>query len=136
MLIRFLGGLPEDAVILLRRPYKRETPPGAFERDVSALCDALNIPVEWVAPEPTIMSPGRVSVYRRDIEMVAKADLVLLFFTAKDAVTGYSGTTHLMDSALDQDRPVYAYQVDEQGAVSRVGEHDLDHLHAEIVPQA
>ena len=136
MLIRFLGGLPNDAVVLLRCPYKIGSLPGPFEKDVAALCDALNIPVEWRAPEPTLLSPGRVSVYIRDIEMVAKASLVLLFFTNEDALYGYSGTTHLMDKALDQNIPMYAYRVDDHGGVTRVGEHDPENAFGEMVPAA
>jgi hypothetical protein len=136
MLIRFLGGLPDDAVVMLRCPYTEGRLPGAFEKDVDALCDALNIPVEWHAPEPTILSPGRVSVYIRDIDMVAKADLVLLFFTQEDSVYGYSGTTHLMDKALDQNIPMYAYRVESNGRVERVGEHDPENAFGEMVPEA
>ena len=134
MLIRFLGALPDDAVVLLRTPYSAGNLPGPFERDVNSLCEALNIPVEWHAPEPTILNPGRVSVYVRDIEMVNSADLVLLFFTEEDAVSGYSGTTHLMDKALDQDRPMYAYRVTDAGQVFRVGEHDPENAFGEMVP--
>ena len=135
MLIRFLGALPDGAVVLLRCPYKEGNLPGPFEKDVAALCDALNIPVEWHAPEPTILSPGRVSVYVRDIEMVTKADLVLLFLTEEDALFGYSGTTHLMDKALDQNRPMYAYRVEKGGRVFRIGEHDPENAFGEIVPR-
>jgi len=136
MLIRFLGALPDDAVVMLRCPYSEGVLPGPFERDVAALCDVLNIPVEWHAPEPTILSPGRVSVYVRDIEMVAKADLVLLFFTEEDALNGYSGTTHLRDKALDKNIPTYAYQVSENGRVERAGEHDPENFYGEMVPTA
>jgi len=136
MLIRFLGGLPDGAVVLLRRPYDQGKLPGNFEQDVEALCDALNIPVEWHAPEPTILNPGRVSVYIRDIDMVAKANLVLLFFTTEDSIYGYSGTTHLMDKALDQNIPMYAYRVEKDGRVERVGEHDPENAFGEMVPTA
>ena len=136
MLIRFLGGLPDDAVVMLRCPYTEGRLPGAFEKDVDALCDALNIPVEWHAPEPTILSPGRASVYIRDIDMVAKADLVLLFFTTEDALYGYSGTTHLQDKALDQNIPMYAYRVENDGRVERVGEHDPENVFGDLVPAA
>lgn len=135
MLIRFLGARDDSSVVLLRSPYKADSRPGSFERDVASLCDALNIPVEWHAPEPTLLSPGRVSVYIRDIDMVSKADLVLLFFTNDDTISGYSGTAHLMDKALDQNVPMYAYSVAEDGYVSRVGEHDPENAFGEMVPQ-
>ena len=136
LLIRFLGALPDDAVVMLRCPYTEGNLPGPFERDVADLCDALNIPVEWHAPAPTILSPGRVSVYVRDIEMIAKSDLVLLFFTQEDAVYGYSGTTHLMDKALDQNIPMYAYRVENNGQVFRIGEHDPENAFGKMVPAA
>lgn len=136
LLIRFLGALPDDAVVMLRCPYTEGNLPGPFERDVADLCDALNIPVEWHAPAPTILNPGRVSVYIRDIDMVAKASLVLLFFTKEDAEDGYSGTHHLMDKALDQNIPMYAYIVANDGFVSRWGEHDPENFYGDLVPAA
>lgn len=136
LLIRFLGALPDDAVVLLRNPYRAGNMPGPFEKDVAALCDALNILVEWRSPEPTILNPGRVSVYIRDIEMVASADLVLLFFTMEDALYGYSGTAHLMDKALDQNVPMYAYRVEDSGQVFRIGEHDPENAFGKMVPAA
>jgi len=132
LLIRFLASLPDDARVMLR--CGKTTKPGMFEQDTMMLCDFLHIIWEWHLPEPTDKNPGRVSVFIRDIEMIDKADLVLLFITPEDAESGYSGTMHLMDKALDVGRPVYAYSVAEDGKVKLVGDYDPDHLYANLVP--
>ena len=134
LLIRFLAALPEDAVILLRRGM--HGPAGLFESDVSNMAGVLNLDFEWFQPEPTGITRGRASVYTRDITMVEKSDLVILFFAADEVAEGYGGTQHLLDKALDANRPVYAYSVDEFGTIDRVGEHDPDHLYAAIAPSA
>jgi hypothetical protein len=131
LLIRFLVALPADSSILLRTPMSDA--PGAFERDVFAVCQAVHLDVVWYRPEPTETTTGRASVYARDIDMIAAADLVLLFFVPEEAVDGYSGTAHLMDKALDQDRIVYAYTVDGTGDVRRFGEYDPEHRYADLV---
>jgi hypothetical protein len=43
---------------------------------------------------------------------------------------------HLLDKAMDEDRPVYAYSVDRYGVVKRIGEYDPHHLFLEIAPSA
>lgn len=134
LLIRFLASLPDDAVILLRKGAFTE--PGRFEIDVESLCSILRLDWEWCMPHPTQETPGRASVYFRDIDMVERADLVLLFFVPEEATDGYSGTAHLLDKALAANRPVYAYSVDLKGTVERVGEYDPDHLYADMVPSA
>lgn len=134
LFIRTLAALPEDATILLRVGVHTE--PGRFEQDVEKLCELLRLDWEWCAPEPTDRTPGRASVYFRDIDMVERADLVLLFFTPGDTVDGYSGTTHLQDRALAADRPVYSYSVADDGKVERVGEYDPEHLYDQLVPYA
>jgi len=134
LLVRFLAALPHDACILLRKGAYTE--PGRFERDVESLCSILRLDWEWVVPRPTDTTVGRASVYFRDIEMVERSDLVLLFFVPEEATDGYSGTAHLMEKALDADRPVYSYSVADDGKVERVGEYDPDHLFHELVPSA
>jgi hypothetical protein len=132
LLIRFLAALPEDAVILLRRPMGSGG--GRFEADVANLCGVLHLDVEWFQPEPTDTTPGRSSVYVRDITMVEKADLVILFIHPDEVAGGYSGTMHLLDKALAANRPVYAYSVDDNGTIARVGDYDPGHLYADIAP--
>lgn len=134
MLVRCLAALPEDTLVLLRRGIS--TPPGQFERDVESLCSILHLAWEWCLPEPTDETPGRASVYVRDIAMLDRADLALLFFTPDDVEAGTSGTSHLQDQALQLGRPCYAYSVAPDGAVALVGDYDPDHLYAELVPAA
>ena len=136
LLIRFLAALPEDAVVMLRRPASIDAMPGMFEMDVSVLASVLQLDVEWVKPEPTDVTRGRSSVYVRDIDMVESADLVILFFAADEVAEGYGGTQHLLDKALAANRPVYAYSVDEFGTIDRVGDYDPDHMYADIAPSA
>jgi len=136
LLVRFLAALPEDAIILMRRPASIDAMPGMFEIDVSGLASILHLDVEWFKPAPTDRHPGRASVFLRDVEMVSRADLVLLFFASEDVEPGTSGTSHLFDQALQQNRPVYAYAVAADGKVSRVGEYDPEHLYANIAPSA
>jgi hypothetical protein len=141
LLIRFLAALPEDAVILLRRPMGHRLAagepvmPGIFEVDVLVLADALRLATEWFEPQPTPTTPGRSSVYVRDIDMVEKADLVILFFAADEVAEGYGGTAHLLDKALAANRPVYAYSVDEYGTIERVGDYDPDELYVSLAPE-
>ena len=136
LLIRFLAALPEDAIILMRRPASIDAMPGMFEIDVSGLASILHLDVEWFKPAPTDRHPGRASVFLRDIEMVRKADLVVLFVTPEEVEEAYAGTMHLLDKAMDEDRPVYAYSVDREGVIKRVGEYDPHHLFIDIAPSA
>lgn len=125
LLVRFLAKLPEDATILLRRPFWIETAkPGQFELDVERVCTILHLRVEWRIPNPE-ETPGRASVFVRDIEMVEHADLLLAFFLKEDWMSSSSGTTHLVEKALESDTAVYAYKVDGD-VVDLVGEHDPD----------
>ena len=132
MLISFMAALPEDAVIFLRRGLR--TDPGMFERDVETLAGLLRLEVEWHQPEPTDVTPGRSSVYARDISMVEQSDLVIAFLTLDDVEGGYSGSSHVIDKALAANRPVYAYSVDEFGTIERVGDYDPDELYASLAP--
>jgi len=134
LLIRFLAALPADATILLRKGAYTE--PGRFESDVENLCSILHMNWEWSIPNPTATTVGRAAVFLRDVEMVSRSDLVMLFFVPEDAEMGTSGTSHLFDQALQQNRPVYAYTVADDGKVTRVGEYDPDHLFADIAPSA
>lgn len=131
--MRCLAELPDDAVILLRHPAKSDEP-GQFEHDVSVLAGILLLEVEWHRPD-TDATPGRGSVYHRDIEMVEQSDFALLFLVPEDAEEGYSGTMHLMEKAIDAGRPVYAYTVAKDGRVERVGEYDPFHQYSHLVPQ-
>lgn len=132
LLIRCLATLSDDSTVFLRSPVS--SPPGTFEQDVANLCAILGLRHEWVIPDITDTTRGRASVYLRDITLVDKVDLVLLFFTPSEAHDGYSGTAHLLEKALDAARPVYAYTVADDGAVERVGEYDPDDAFSGVVP--
>lgn len=122
VLLRFLLNLPPTVTILLRARADGDMH-NTFESDVLRLLSILGI--ECVARRPLpAETPGRASVFRRDIEMVDEADLTVLFFVPEDAEEGYSGTYHLYEKCLDQDRPVYAWLVESDDKVTRWGEHD------------
>jgi len=133
LLARFLASIPEDSAILLRRAKGGSR--GIFENDAYMLARLLDLSPEWREPVPTPEHPGRVSVYIRDLKMIEEADLVLLFLTPGAARDGYSGTMHLLEKALDANRPMYTWVVDESGKVSRWGEYDPDEAFADLVPK-
>ena len=130
LLIRFMAALDDDDVVLLRRAMTGEA--GIFEREVAALAGMLHLAVEWHEPEPTDKTPGRAATYTRDMAMLDRADLVLLFFMGTESMDSTSGTAHLQEGALQLDRPVYAYNV--SAKVERIGEYDPQHLYDQLVP--
>lgn len=140
LLVRFLADLPEEATVCLRQPAYSE--PEAFESDVEALCRILHIPVRWYAPQPYLLPDGSTRIGRegvlfRDNLMVEDADVVLTFVTDEEAASEvFSGTKHLAEQALNQERVVYLYRVHPDGHVERAGEHDPKSLWAERVPSA
>ena len=105
----------------------RTTAPGRFEREVARVCALMGYDVEWFVPEPG----GRDQNYYRDIELVAKADVVIAVFDASEPMEG--GTAHVVEKAQDARVPVYAYSWD--GATyKRVGEFDPDDVWSLFVP--
>lgn len=131
-LVRFLASLPPGTTILLRRGMY--TQPGPFEEEVADLCEYLQLPVAWCEPRPTEKVQGRGSVFIRDMDMVAEADLVLTFIIAGEAEYESSGTTHLLQKAIEAERPVYGYWVEPDGTVSRWGENDPEEQWVDRVP--
>lgn len=123
------------AEVLLRRGL--HTSAGPLERQVERICRELTAvglpcPVTWCVPE---LAGGRSSVFARDIEMVSAADLVLVFLDTASVEDVYSGTYHVFEQALVQERPVYAWTVQNLGetyVVRRFGEHDPDERFAEL----
>jgi hypothetical protein len=104
-----IDALGEDDTVLLRSPKFAE--PGHFEKVIAAYCRYKDVRFKWAKPQPDEDNPGRVSVYVRDMDMVAEADSALLFFSRGDAVSGNSGTYHLLEKALDADIKVDAFTV-------------------------
>lgn len=129
LLLPFLLGLGRDTQVLLRRGYTSD--PGRFEADVDVACAILGLEREWRCPNPA-ETPGRASVFARDINFVNEADLNVLFLDPKDAAEGFSGTYHLFERCLQDQRPVYAWTVDENGVPERWGEYDPDERYAEM----
>jgi hypothetical protein len=120
-----VNSLPTSATILLRRGNKSE--PGMFEQVMAKLASVLWINVEWFRPQPT---EGRAGTYLRDVEYVRQADLVLAYFSTRE-MSG--GTGHVVEKAVDQDVPVYAYGFDGQ-RFGRIGEHDSHNAWGGRVP--
>jgi hypothetical protein len=129
LLVRTLAALPGDTDILLRSSMAGI--PGHFEQSVESLAHVLGLHVTHFMPIPTDMTKGRSSVYVRDISMV---EAVLPSRPPPAPTDGYSGTAHLMEKALDVDRPMYAYTVADDGMVERVGEYDPDDAYSGVVP--
>lgn len=140
LLVRFLAAIPEDSVVMLRRG--RTTGPGVFEQQTAMVAEMLGLTVEWMQPEPPTPEPGitydlravaREATFARDLEFVVRCELLLCFYTAEQEGDETSGTAALVDKAIAENRPVYAYAIGEDGVV-RSGEHDPRNDWADKVP--
>ena len=129
-LLHFLLHLPDNTTLLVRRAATGVL--GPFERDVEVVADILGMHLEYRQPN-TAETPGRASVFARDIEMVADADFILVFMSVEDSESGYSGTYHLFEKALDDQRPVYGWVVNDEGHIDRWGEYDPDNLFGDFI---
>jgi hypothetical protein len=134
MVFGFLESLPAQALVLLRRGLATE--PGRFEQDVASLADIIGVKYEWRTPYITRWSSGRRAVWARDMDMLNEADLALCFYDVGQIGDEESGTVALVDKAMEVQVPVYAYALDEQGRVIRVGEYDEKDEWANLVPAA
>ena len=132
-LIAFADEYEPDATVLVRAAASGEMQ--EFEAAIAGMCRAIALPVETRSPKPA-ETPGRASVFRRDIELVNEADLVLLFFAEEDAEGGYSGTYHLFEKALDDERPVYAWVVDAEGVAFPWGDYDPRRMFTSLLQRA
>lgn len=102
-IVELLSKLPKDSTVMVRKPMTRSLRP--FEAMVTSMAATMGLRAETFAPEPG----GRGKVFSRDIEMVAAADEVVAFFADGDEMTG--GTAHVVDKAIDQQKPVRAYAI-------------------------
>lgn len=122
-ILEFLSKLPLDSVILLRAGAT--TRPGWFERLVMQACDSMWLSYELVRPDLGDLKeehdPRGVN-WVRDVLMVGRCDVVLAFFDGETA-DPTTGTWHLVEKALDQHIPVYAYGWDGSRFL-RIGEWD------------
>lgn len=133
LLIRFLLGLEPDTTVNLRTGMAST---GRFEKDTAKLADLLGLPVKWWPPNPTPEERGRVATFVRDMDMIAKSDLLLAFLTPRDLdLADVSGTWHLVEKAQDVACPVYCYEVSDEG-VALVGATDPEDVWRERVPAA
>lgn len=122
-MVAFLSQLPLDAVILLRAGNVMR--PGWFERLVSKVCESLWMTQEWVTPDPeakTKSGDPRGATFERDVAFAGRCDVILTFFDGMVA-DHTSGTWHIVEKALDQHVPVYAYGFDGT-EFKRIGEWD------------
>lgn len=114
-LLKQLVSLPTPSIVMLRRG--RKTKPGPIEMLTESLCRQLEIAVEWREPQ----AGARAGVYNRDVSMVGACDAVWAYFDPEHVMEG--GTGHVVEKALDQDRPVYAWAPID-GSMTDVGSHE------------
>ena len=93
--------------ILLRRP--RGNYPRPFEALVNAMASQMDFRVTWFKPS----LGGRSATFLRDVQMVMAADEVVCFFPPDHLMEG--GTGHIVEKALDQEKPVRAYELSPAG---------------------
>lgn len=110
-----LATLPPSSTILLRRA--RKSVANEFEQFVSVLAKTLGHSVEWCVPD----TGGRAATFSRDVQMAARADIVLAFFDTDHIMEG--GTGHLVEKASEAERVCYAYSIDEEGNIGYIGSH-------------
>lgn len=82
------------------------------------MAEQIGLAVEWYPP----VAGGRDQTYRRDFELVSHADRVEVFFSADHVMEG--GTAHVVEAAQMRNIPVYAWAIDTQGRLERVGEDE------------
>lgn len=153
MVVDFLGKLPPDTTILLRKGMVTEA--GVFEQMVEMVCDLMGLKVEWRQPsdyvggerwvggsQPGDVLPkqGRQLVFDRDLQMAADCDLAVCFTTIEQAYDMECGTTALAQKVLEADKAVYHYAIDEFGRqegrerLILIGSWDTGHKFARYQP--
>lgn len=104
-----LDALEEEDTVLLRKPKYAEA--SHFESIIAAYCHYRNVPFRFYEPNPTEETPGRASVFVRDIDMVADADRMVLFLSRAAALAGDSGTYHLLEKGIDAGIRIDAFTI-------------------------
>ena len=110
-----IAKLPEGSVIFLRKPTAK--PARRFELALVVGATLLGVGVRWWEPGPG----GRKATFLRDVSMVGAADEVVAYFSEKAEMDG--GTGHVVEKALDQNRPCRAYSIVD-GRLKWIGGHD------------
>lgn len=104
-----INALPDQSTILLRVGVG--TNPGPVETLAFMLARRRHR-IEWCVPET---GRNRTGTFVRDIAMVDRADAVVAFLTDDEDPLGGSGTAHVIQKAVDVDRPLFAYAVSDEG---------------------
>lgn len=132
-LMHFIRVLVSGAdVINLRRPQTitDRAPIGHVELAAAGACAELHVQTKWWMPEPSDRTRGRVSVFVRDIDIVAGSDLVVAILDP--LYDEYSGTNHIVEKALDQAVPVYVFTP----GLERIGEWDSENMYGRLIDAA
>lgn len=91
---------------------------GPIERLVTIICESLGVPVVQYSPS----SGGRAKVYLRDYALVRSSTSVFAVFSPDRVMDG--GTGHIIKAALDEEIPVEAYTIDDDGSLMMIGSDD------------
>lgn len=108
--MQLFATLPDVVTILIRKGNRR--PPQPFEAMVERLATFRRMRVEHAVPE---IGRNRVGTFVRDVEMVDRSDVVLVFLDPSEDPMGDGGTAHILQRAVDANRPLYAYAVHYDG---------------------
>jgi hypothetical protein len=106
--------IPLDGVVGIRCDLSQD-PSSAVERFVQSLVPKMGRTVWMSSPK----GEGRAGTFKRDYELVEKADAVVAFFAPEQEMEG--GTGHVVKAALDREVPVEAYGLDDKGELTLIG---------------
>lgn len=109
-----LSRLPVGASVLLRAPLRGS--PGPVEAMVAALCETLDIEVEWRVPEP---GQGGAGTIERDRKMVNDADAVVTYTDPGRADEG--GTERVKRMGFSMGKHCWSFAPVKAGGVAYVG---------------
>jgi len=122
-LMQLVATLPEDTTLLLRKGRSR--PPQKFEAMVELLATFRGLLALYLMPEA---GRNRTGTFIRDIELVDHADAVLVFLDPSEDPFGDGGTAHILQKAVDANKPLYAYAVHHDGLQWIGGAHAPERL--------
>lgn len=88
------------------------TKPGPIEGMCWILAFYTDHQVDWCVPEE---GRNRTGTFVRDIAMVDKSDAVIVFLHPDEDPLGDTGTAHILQKALDANRPLFAYTAGPEG---------------------
>lgn len=88
-----------------------------IERLASLICESLGVPVVRYSAVSS-----RSGVFHRDYALVRSSSAVFAVFAPNRVMDG--GTGHVIKAALDEEIPVEAYTVDDDGSLLMIGSDD------------